>query len=90
MMEENDEELDSNGSTTIKIFKDWAYQSGWLCLFWDTEPEKDEENNEYLEYTFVLPSGRTIDVRTDMDGYVTFISNDDEDDEGHDVLVAKD
>ena len=89
-MEDNEEqeELDNSGSTTIKIFKDWAFQSGWLCLFWDTEPQKDEENNEFLEYTFVLPSGRTVDVRTDMDGSVIYISNDDEDHEDHGVVVA--
>ena len=86
-MEEN-EELDSSGSTTIKIFKDWAFQSGWLCLFWDTEAQKDEENNEYLEYTFVLPSGRTVDVGTDMDGNVIYINNENEDNEDHEVVVA--
>ena len=89
MAEDSDEELDNSGSTTIRIFKDWAFQSGWLCLFWDTEPQKDEDNNEYLEYTFVLPSGRTVDVRTDTDGYVIFISNDDEGHDEHDVTVAR-
>ena len=88
MLQEH-EELGANGSTTISIFKDWAFQSGWLCLFWDTEPQEDEDNNKYLEYTFVLPSGRTVDVGTDVDGNVTYISNDDEDDEDHGVTVAK-